>query len=479
MTRSIEVPDLIQALQYLENQKHLRPGKKAILPGRKIAEGDLNPSPWYGTGLFSFCGDTDIVSLVMEDQAFLKWLQWLPNNEIYRNVKSVTWIGPDGADWATGAGSPGQNTCTSGVMTDLCGKPPSVDWGKCEIRLTKGLYGRCGQPIAAANIGLKYCNSEPIYRVDGTVIDNDAEWQMALAAAVLHDDISAHLITGDPANENEMAGLESLIKTGYIDYRTLEPCPQLDSIILDWAHQGVAGLVPYITEIINRIKLRAKRIGGIRNEDITIMTTSFLRDCIVNEFACEGPCSGGLASPQIVVLNQQSARGDRDRYLTGGANGDGWVPINGEPISFLVNNWIPFQSCPDGGAGSYESDIYILVRRVGNRTVLRGEFQNFSAAAAELQALFGNRQFRVTDGGKFLVWSNNTNTCFETCLMTRPGLYLSAPWAQARITNVCCTSELQPLSPQPCNEYFLGYGQLYSAAPPSGLIDYGAEEVLT
>ncbi len=463
----ISVEDLIKALDYASKNK-MNAGYRDDFT---VTQGNLGET-WYGNGLFSFCGDNDIVSLVVEDRAFLNWLQWIPNNEIHRVVKAVTWRGPEGVEF-------GGDGCTSGAMTDICARPNSVEWGKCEYQLGKGLYGRCGQPVGALNQGLRYCNAEPIYRVNGTLIDNDAEWQIALAAGVLHDDLSRDLIVGNSANPGEMDGLEQLVREGYSDYRTHLKCDQLDSIVKDWSNASAdCALLDCIAEIIERIIRRSSSVGSINvATDMVIMVPTFLRNCLAKQAACcTSPCASGAHDQAYIWIDGRQVRADYNEYLRGGANGDGWIPVNGRMVSFLVNDWIPFASCPGGGANNYVSDIYILTRRIGNRTVLRGEFQDLRASAALMQEYFGDN-YRITDGGKFLLWSVKDNLCFKTCLVTRAGLYLSAPWAQARITDVCCSVSCeQPQSSEPCgtagpdnhtNEYFPGFDNLYAASHPA------------
>jgi hypothetical protein len=467
MDPTIKVADLIEALKYLDTKKTMRQGRRDDF---NVTGAGLGQT-WYGNGLFSFCGDTDIVSLIIRDEALLNWLQWIPNNDIHRIVKAVTWAGPDGVEF-------GGQGCTSGAMTDICARPESVQWGKCEYRLGKGLYGRCGQPIGAMNQGLRYCNAEPIYRVNGTLIDNDAEWQIALAANVLKDDLSRDLIIGDSANDGEMDGLEKIIKTGYTDYRTGKSCNQLDSIVKDWANGDVdCSLLDCLAEIIERIIRRSKSVGVIDTvNDMALMVPTFLRNGLAKTAACcVSPCGSGAHDQAYMWVDGRQVRSDYNDYLQGGAFGDGWIPINGRRISFLINDWMPVASCPGGGANSYVTDMYVLVRRIGNRTVLRGEFQDLNPSAALMREYFGD-SYRITDGGKFLLWSVKDNLCFKTCLITRPGLYLSAPWAQARITDVCCSMSCEkPESSEPCgtsgpdfnvNEYFPGWQTLYEAAPP-------------
>jgi hypothetical protein len=407
-----------------------------------------------GVGLFSLCGDRDIISLLVRDEGFLRWLRWSPNNFVSRPVKMITYVGPDGtADHAVSAG----------WLADDCEPPNSVEYGKCEIDFVKGLYGRCGQDISAITLGERYCDAEPTYRIDGTLINNDAEWQAAVAAMVLRDDISEGLITANHTTDGQFDGLEQLVDNNYHDFRTGLRCSQADSIVIDWNNQGVAGLVGVIAEIVARIRMRARDLGGVNPADMVIMLPAFMRDCIVDLYACENPCGDGSAGNPITVITTD-AIANRNRYLTGGQYGDGFISVNGVPISFLVNDWVPWASCPGGGAGSYVTDIYILTRQVGPRQVVFGEYQNLSQASEYLNRVFGGGH-RVTDGGRFVVYGRKDELCFNECIVTRPGLVVSAPWAQARIANVCCTvDQLTPLSPDPDSEYFLDYGSLYTAA---------------
>lgn len=407
-----------------------------------------------GIGLFALCGDNDIVSLLVRDEGLLRWLNWSKNNFVSRPVKMISYVGPDGT---------AAHNVSAGWLADDCEPPNSVEFGKCEIDFLKGMYGRCGQDISAITLGERYCDAEPILRIDGTQVNNDAEWQISLASMVLRDDISEGLITGNSSTDGQFNGLEQLVDDDYVDYRTQLRCSQADSIVIDWNNAGVDGLIGVIAEIVARIRMRARGIGGVNPSDMVLMTTSFLRDCIVDLYACEQPCGDGSAGNPITVI-ASDAIANRNRYLTGGQYGDGFISVNGVPLSFLVNDWIPFASCPGGGANSFASDIYILTRRVGPRQVLFGEYQDMTQASEVLNRVFGGGH-GVTDGGRFIVYGRKDELCFNQCIITRPGLVVTAPWAQARIANVCCSVDaITPLSPDPDSTYFLDYTHLYEAS---------------
>lgn len=404
----------------------------------------------YDHGMWGYCGEDEVLSAYVDGSPFTDWLGWVGERHERNNVKILTHIAPEGRE----AGS-----VTSGVLADECDEPNSVEWGRCEIDLTKGLLGRCGNEVAAVNIDYGYCEEQPIYRIDGTLITDDAEWQAALAAKVLAQDLEMQLVSGNRATTNQFDGVQRLVKTGYTDCRTGAVCPNVDSIVVNWASDGLAGsnnghgtIINKISDILRRLKLRAKGHPQIDfANDVVIMLPTFLRDCLVDYWAQYG---GWLVTGQVqidaTVINE-----NRARWIQGGKFGNGWVPVDGTPISFLCNDYLPVSA---GFAGGNLGDIYILTRAIGGIPVLYGVYQDFTKAGQSLAARFGGDRFKVTDGGRFIVYQKITNeTCFNTCILVRPGLKIKAPWLQARIYDVGCAVQFEPVSKRPDSDYFL-YG---------------------
>lgn len=81
------------------------------------------------------------------------------------------------------------------------------------------------------------------------------------------------------------------------------------------------------------------------------------------------------------------------------------------------------------------SDLYYLTGSLGNIDLMDIEVLNLSGATD----IIANNLYDVTDGGRFLTWLNNDNTCIERVVETRPRLLSWAPWANARFQNVACS----------------------------------------
>lgn len=437
----MEVSQLIDLLDRFEAQGP--DGLKSLGRGFKGAYA-TEGMQLYSHGMFGYCGPDEVVGAYVDGHPFTDWLGWSGDRFERRPVKILTSLGPSGT----------QTAPTSGVLAGKCYECQGVQWEKCEIDMTKGLICRCGSEIAAVDIDYGYCELQPMYRVDGALIRDDAEWQAALAANVLAMDLEEMLVQGNRANTNESDGLELLVKTGYTDCRTSLACEAVDSILVDWANDGLDGavnlhgnIIQKITDIIRRFKLRAKGHGGINvARDVVLMMPTHLRNALLDYWATFGTflVTGQIQLDATVMFDR------RESFIKGGLYGDGMVPVDGTFVSVICNDFIPFS-----GHNGDCSDIYVLTRRLGTAVTLQGFYQDFSGAGAALASRFGADRFSVTDGGRFLVYNRIVQeTCFNTCIMTRPGLYMSAPWLQARIYDVCVTPQFTPISKQPGSAYF-------------------------
>ena len=97
------------------------------------------------------------------------------------------------------------------------------------------------------------------------------------------------------------------------------------------------------------------------------------------------------------------------------------------------------------------ADIYVLTMLVGGLPIIRGEYQDFRKGVGDALTgwtteLVGGRP---VDDGRFYVWQERRNTCFDTRVALKPRLVILLPFLQGRVTNVCCKSLQAPLSPYP------------------------------
>lgn len=423
---------------------------------KKLVERDLTlvsyPSLEGCSGLFDMCSDQDLMSLSFEGTSkFLDWIGWERTSVCLIKKNFITWVRPE-AD--TGSRS-------SGYITDPCGASKGVDWGMCDFTLENfGKLRRHGPVRDATNAGLRMCEMQPRYRLDGTPIDNDAEYDMRLATEGILQDLKLDVVSGSALTTGSFNGLEALVKTGYTDSAG-HNCDIMDSVVVNWNSNTFAGgsgitwngaavgttfdLVDVIIAIVRRIKDRIALAPALAAQpmgvgDMVIVAPTATLRCLLDAYTCWSVCSG--AEFNEVAIQSYEARAFRQQ-LNGGLFGDGKIFVDGFEIPLVAYDW-GLQK------GAALADMYILTGRVGNVKLISGQYQDLSGANAS----YPEAAFAYTDGGRMLTWVNRDQTCVQREVEFHPRLLMWAPWAQARIQNVTCSGPGPVMSPDPWSAYF-------------------------
>jgi len=413
-----------------------------------------NPTIYGRHSIFDPCFDGDIFGLQVATHGLMNWLGWRRNKFYKRTVQFIPWWRPEGAeDGITGAGSP-------------CEDPLGWEWGECSYEMCHtSWYHRQGEPLGPHNTQTR-CETDRKYRLNGVPINNDFEWQLSGILNTLKQDVTRDSIHGSHLNAYEMNGLESVIRTGFKDNNG-NNCPHVDSWLIDWQSDDLNGVnnswgnfFDFLHELVNQIEYRASAIGDISEQDMVLFTSRFMADCILDAFACYSVCG-------VTVLNdstEQSLRAQSLAYrqtLNGGPLYDGRRAVgyiklkNGRRLALMVDDAFDITK-PNA---NYCTDVYILVRQIGSRSVFYGEYLDLSEYANLMRKFNEATGIRVENGGRFAFKSKEDNWCGVAMVGTSPELYLSAPWAQVRIMDVCCSRVLQPITGDPFQPQYLPGGQ--------------------
>lgn len=422
----------------------------------KLKETDLTASTttMYGcTGLFGLCGPDEIIGLSMADDKLIEWMGWRESTVCEQFVKLITYMDAAG----TADGSP------QSLAGAACDTPPNSEKGTAEIFLgDKGLYRVCGEPIDLTKTGERKCDKQPTYTLpipgspNGVRVDNDLDFEAIVAAEALKHGISRHLFTGDKDTTGEFDGLAQLVNDGYVDVKTGNAVPAFDSLIVDWASDTVDGavnghgsIIKKITDVVRRIRQRVNMAGkgNVAPGDLVLVMPTFLRDCVLDAWACYGLCDASQYNE--IFRDNLAVREFRDKF-TVGLYGDGFVTVDGIPVPIVAHDWMPIGQ----NGGNFTADIYVLTRRIGATPILYGQYHPMNLAS-DVASKFGAQQFRPLQGNRVIQWMKTDNLCMQTCLAIKPNVYLSAPWAQARITDVACNPQFDPISNDPQSAYFI------------------------
>lgn len=430
------------------------------LPNVRVKETSLTVAgntTLYGCGgLFGLCGPDDIIGLSMMDDPLVPWLGFVPDTFCEKSVKAWVYTDQEGTHDYSVVGT---------VYGDECDNPPQTEKGVCEYYIGDfGTLRGCGEAVKVGYTGIRKCDKQPIYTVPvqgiGPIrIDNDLDLETINAAQLVKNELYRLLVTGDMNVAGQFDGLTNIVRTGYMSIKQ-QRCETMDSVVTDWENDDLSGAVNGHGSIISKVRdiwrqirwrIQHSSLGMPAEGDVILLMPSFLAYQFLDEWAGWSFRAG--AQYNEIFRDNLAIREFRARY-EGGLFGNGYITIDGFNIHILAHDWAPIsQSAP-----KFCADIYFLVRRLGTTTVLQGQYWPADLGADAVNNVAGYRLFNVEafQGGRALRWIKQDNTCVQPCLMFRPRIWYSAPWAQGKIENVCVSVQFNPQSADPASRYFLG-----------------------
>lgn len=402
------------------------------------------------TPFFDVCDD-NLMSLHFGGRmGLLDLLSWNVTDVFEKRMKYLTWVRPAFS----------QGAATAGHLSDPCADPNGFEFGAADLTLTGfGRYGRSG-PTREILKPTRFCEQSPRYRLDGTPVTSEFEWDLAFAMDVLRQDLYRHLITGNDATAGQFDGLQQWINTGF------DGSGMLDSMVIDWNGNNLDGtgggaitlngtalstspdLVDMLLAIYRRFKQRIMwspmlATQNMREGDQVLVLPTFLAECLLDKYTCWSVCEGR----QYNEANLQTFEARQFRTsLLGGLFGAGKITLDGDVIHLFAYDWETMH-------GAHRGDMYFLTLSAGAMRIWQGEHLSAAAAAAEMRNE-GHAQYFSTDGGRVIGTTDVDNLCRQTKIWIRPRLWCVAPWLQARIMEVECTPVLDPLSPDPLETSF-------------------------
>ena len=266
------------------------------------------------------------------------------------------------------------------------------------------------------------------------------------------------IYTGNPANNSpgkgymEFKGLDMLVNTNYADAdNPAVHCAALDSDVRTFnaniaTDPGV--FVRTLTNMVRNIEKRAEDTGLSPVELVLTMRWSAFQEiteywpCAYATYRCQ--FAGGADDARLMVdvaYQEQMRQQMRDgRYLL----------IDGKKYRVQIDDFI-IETQPTNG--TFQSSVYVLPLTARGVRVLTMEHFNFDgpgAAGEVIRARQLGGWYRVTDGGRFLVWEKvPQNTCIQMSAITLPRLKLLTPHLAGRLDGVRYTPLMHEVSPWP------------------------------
>lgn len=409
-------------------------------------------TPFGCCNFFDRCGDGDLMSLHYAGRLpLLDYFGFNITDECYKVMEFLTYVRP-----AYSGGNP-----TAGYITDPCADPNGIEYGSAKI--TTEDFGRVGRtgPTRELMKPKKYCASDPVWRLDGTPVNSELEWDQKLVMDTILNDLNQLVVTDSALSGNgHFDGIQRWVRTGYAS-------SMLDAVVIDWNGNPMTGgagitwngaavaatynFIDVLLAAYRRVKQRISwnqrlAIQQMNIGDMIILIPSSMIQCLLDHFTCWSVCEGGQYNE--VAIQSFEARTFRNQ-LNGGLFGNGRIFLDGMEIPLLAYDFGLIK-------GPTRGDIYLLTGNVGNFRVWEGQHINAQNALTALGAAAQGSGYFQTDGGRVL-WNVETdNECRVLKGWIHPRLFCKAPWMNVRFQDVVCRVPGGFLSGDPTETSFYG-----------------------
>lgn len=247
--------------------------------------------------------------------------------------------------------------------------------------------------------------------------------------------------TANGAFVSEFDGLDTLIRTDYIDVESGNTCDSAASLIVNRAGVNVAtggddptsanNIALQIGGILHQLERRAQQTGLDPVQWVIAMHPD-LFEAIVRFWPQTYYTEGQIGyNTSTVGFSNTREMTDFRWDMTNGS----YLIIRGKRFMVLQDDAIDIDQA---GLG-FTSDIYFVpMSALGGTPVTYFEAFNMgNTDVQEFQNIPGiGERYRVINGGFYAMTSTQTGECFEVLFNARPRIVMRTPWLAARLTNV-------------------------------------------
>lgn len=267
----------------------------------------------------------------------------------------------------------------------------------------------------------------------------------------------------------EPAGLDSLVKTGYVDAITLAAAPAADSDVINWGGGDIGGNTTtganFVETVHDQYYARvdlAEQLGMGGTVFAFVMRKELFRKatevwaCSYATYRCRTNATAGLpvesSGMEIQTLRNEMVNG---QYLL----------IDGQPVPVIFDEGIAQERFTANPVNVLQSDMYLMPLSWNGRPLTYMQyFKMDNPYAVEFATYVNPNKVKFVNNGLFAVAERDNGFCMEYLLATRMRPILETPFLAGRIDNITYSYSASTRVADPATTYlYKNGGRTYNA----------------
>lgn len=243
--------------------------------------------------------------------------------------------------------------------------------------------------------------------------------------------------TSIPGWWKDFNGLDSLVKTGYVDALTQVACPAADSTVVSWnadvgATVGGRNIVQAYSDTYYAKKDLAEMVGMgdvqfafvMRKEAFRALTEVWV--CQYATYRCQSGTVGNPVMTSAVEMNALRLEMMNGQYLL----------IDGVPVPVIFSDGILLERLGSGTPNVLRADSYLLPISWNGRPLIRLEYHDMGNQYATEMANLVYTSAMFINNGMYMLTKNERDGCIEYTVSSKMRLFLETPFLAARIDDM-------------------------------------------
>ena len=231
----------------------------------------------------------------------------------------------------------------------------------------------------------------------------------------------------------DFAGIDSLVKTGYVDSITNVACPAADSIVISWnadvgATVNGSNVVQSFADQYYAVNDTARQVGMDGVQFAFVMRIEQFR-ALTEVWSCQYltyRCQSTNAGQPIQITGDET-----NRLRLEMQNGQ-YLLIDGQPVPVIFSDGIQLERLGAANPNILRSDAYLLPISWNGRPLLRPEYHDMGNVYAREFASMIYPSAEFLNNGMYMLGKREAGGCVELEISMKMRIFIETPFLCVR-----------------------------------------------